>query len=122
LEKAYELSGAVGDLGLRARARFQIGEILFAQQKHDDAIMEFRLVMNGFGKKPSDEVKKWQAYAGYEAGRCAFVRIKGAGNAQAKARLIADAKNYYGYVVKNHPESSPAAAAKKDLDVLLQLK
>jgi len=117
-EKAAELSrGAIG-----ARAQFMIGEVLFEQKQFADAIRHFKRVMYGYGgeKAPAD-VKSWQALAGYEAGRCAEVGIKDEKDAARRAKLIADAKASFKYVVERHPQHEKVKQAKQRLEALAKL-
>jgi TolA-binding protein len=107
---------------LGARSRFMMGEVHFLQKNFDEAIKEFKRVMLGFrGEQADPEVKKWQAKAGYEAGRCADVQIQGA-NGEKRTEAIIEAKNAYGYVVEKHPTDDLVAEAKKRLAELDKLK
>jgi TolA-binding protein len=117
-EKAAELSrGAVG-----ARAQFMIGEVLFEQKKFNGAIRRFKRVMFGYGGENAPEkVKQWQALAGYEAGRCAEVQIKNESDAARRAKLIADSKSSFMYVVQRHPQHEKVAPAKERLAALAKL-
>ena len=72
------------------------------------------------GDKAADDVKKWQAKAGFEAGRCAEVQIQDAAPA-AKPALIADAKKFYQYVVDKHPQDELVAKAQQRLAALSKL-
>jgi TolA-binding protein len=47
-----------------ARAQFMIGEIEFAQKKHEEAVKSFFVVVYGYASP------KWQAEAAFEAARC----------------------------------------------------
>jgi outer membrane protein assembly factor BamD (BamD/ComL family) len=117
-ERAAELSR--GEVG--ARGQFMIGEVLFEQKKFDAAIRAFKRVMYGYGgEQAPDDVKQWQAVAGYEAGRCAEVQIKNASDASAKAKLIADAKSSFSYVVQRHPKHDKVQQAKEQLSKLDKL-
>ncbi|MBC8353348.1 MAG: tetratricopeptide repeat protein [Planctomycetes bacterium] len=117
-ERAAELSR--GEVG--ARGQFMIGEILFEQKKFDTAIRSFKRVMYGYGgEKAVDEVKPWQALAGYEAGRCAEVQIKDASDADARSKLIADAKSSFSYVIQRHPKHDKVQQAKEQLNNLAKL-
>ena len=117
-ERATELSR--GEVG--ARGQFMIGEVLFEQKKFDAAIRAFKRVMYGYGgDQAPDNVKPWQAVAGYEAGRCAEVQIKSADNADAKAKLIADAKASFSYVIQRHPQHDKVQQAKEQLSKLEKL-
>jgi TolA-binding protein len=99
-----------------------VGEGLFEQKKFDAAIRAFKRVMYGYGgEQAPDDVKPWQAVAGYEAGRCAEVQIKSASDAAAKAKLIADAKSSFSYVVQRHPQHDKVQQAKEQLSKLEKL-
>jgi TolA-binding protein len=105
-----------------ARARFLLGEAYFEQKKHADAIREFQRVMFGYGAdKAPAEVQNWQAKSGFEAGRCTEVQIIAATDATQKAKLIAEAKKHYQFVVEKHAQNAIAADAKKRLDELAKL-
>jgi TolA-binding protein len=105
-----------------ARARFMLGELHFEQKNYAEAIKEFQRGMYGYGGDAAPpETKNWQGKSGYEAGRCAEVQIAAAKDAAAKAKLVSDAKKFYGYVVEKHPQHELAAEAKKRLAVLAKL-
>jgi TolA-binding protein len=117
-EQAVELSR--GEVG--ARGQFMIGEVLFEQKKFAAAIRAFKRVMYGFGgEKAADKVKQWQAVAGYEAGRCAEVQINNAA-AEARPKLIADAKSSFSYVIQRHAKHDKAQQAKEQLNKLTKLR
>ena len=102
---------------LGARARFMVGEILFEQKKYSPAILEFRRLMFGYGgENAPDSIKKWQAKAGFEAGRCAS--ILASQNASQRGELIQAARSFFTYVVVKHPQASEAGPAKEELDKL----
>jgi len=106
---------------LGARARFMMGEVHFEKKQYDSAIREFQAAMFQYGgDSASAETKNWQAKAAYEAGRCAEVQIMAAKD-QARTKLIADAKRFYGFVVDKYPENELAAQAKKQLEKLARL-
>jgi tetratricopeptide (TPR) repeat protein len=108
-----------GEVG--ARAGFMIGELYFNRKEYDAAIRQFQRVMYGFGGADAlPEVKKWQAKAGYEAGRCGEVQIKDAKPAD-RVKLLADAKTAYTYVVEKHPEDALAGESRKRLEALAKL-
>ena len=73
------------------------------------------------GEAANAETKNWQAKSGFEAGRCTEVRLGAEKDAAAKAKLLADAKRFYTFVVEKHPKHELAAEAKKRLDVLAKL-
>jgi TolA-binding protein len=119
--KDYEVAATKSRDQVGARARFMRGEIYFGRKQHTEAIREFQRAMFGFGgEQATPETKNWQAKSGYEAGRCAEAQISGA-DAEAKAKLIADARRFYSFVVEKHPQHELAAEAKKRLEVLAKL-
>lgn len=107
-----------GEVG--AHARFMLGELRFSEKDYSSAVDEFKRLMYGFGGDTAPpEVKKWQALAGYEAGRCVEVQLQAvAADAAKKAELLAEARKYYGFVVEKHAAEAVAAESKKRLDVL----
>jgi len=118
---SYELAATKSRGETGARARFMIGELLFAQKKHDDAITQFKRCMYGFGgKTATDAVKNWQAKSGLEAGRCAETQIEGAEGA-ARAKRIEEAKTYFQFVLQNHSKHELATQAKTRLTNLSKL-
>ena len=99
-----------------------LGELLFSQKKHPEAIREFQRAMFGYGGDQAPaETKNWQAQSGYEAGRCAEVQITTAPDASAKQKNLADARRFYTFVVEKHPSHELAAEAKKRLETLSRL-
>ena len=52
------------DQDVAARAQFMIGEIEFAQEKHEEAVKSFFVVVYGYASP------KWRAEAAFEAARC----------------------------------------------------
>ena len=120
--KSYEQAATKSRGEVGARARFMLGELDFADKKFDEAIRQFQRVMFGFGgDQAAETVKRWQAKAGFDAARCAEVRIKSAADAKDKAKHIADAKKFYTYVVEKHGESDVAPQARKRLMDLAKL-
>lgn len=119
--KDYEEAVAKSRGAVGARAQFMIGEVAFGEKKYADAIRDFQRVMFGFGgDNATEDVKPWQAKAGFDAARCAEVQIQGAA-ANAKGALIAEAKKFYTYVVEKHPQDKLAAQAKARLAELAKL-
>jgi TolA-binding protein len=62
--KLYKDVIARTDQDLAARAQFMIGEIEFAQKKHEEAVKSFFVVVYGYASP------KWRAEAAFEAARC----------------------------------------------------
>ena len=117
----FERASAISRTGIGARSRFMIGEIKFQKKQYEAAVSTFRKVMYGYGgEKAIDEIKPWQAVAGFEAGRCVETQISDA-NAQARPALIANAKKFYSFVVEKHAGSEYAAKAKQRLASLAKL-
>jgi cellulose synthase operon protein C len=120
--KNYEIAAEKSRGEVGARARFMLGELQFGRKAYDDAVKHFQRVMFGFGGDQANEaVKIWQAQSGYEAGRCTEVQIAAAPDAEKKAKLIADSKRFYQYVVDKHSASPLAKESQKRLDILARL-
>lgn len=120
--KHYEVAAEKSRGEVGARARFMLGELQFARKAYDDAVKQFQRVMFGFGgDQASEAVKVWQAQSGYEAARCTEVQIESAADAEKKAKLIADSKRFYQYVVDKHGASPLAKESRKRLDILSKL-
>jgi TolA-binding protein len=77
-----------------ARSKCMMGEILFDQKEFAAAINEFKTVRYGFGgNKANDEIKKWQAFACYEAARCNMVQISTPNISDAeKKKFVSESK------------------------------
>lgn len=116
---AYESAAGTGSPRLAARSRCMIGEILFSQEKYDDAVKQFRRVMFGYDESAPADVRMWQAFAAYEAGRCAQVQIAASQGAD-RERRIEQAIEAFRYVVERHPQDRLAAEAGKQLEKLQQ--
>jgi cellulose synthase operon protein C len=117
--KHYEVAAEKSRGEVGAHARFMLGELHFGRKAYDDAIKQFQRVMFGFGgEQASQGVKIWQAQAGYEAARCSEVQIESAPDAERKAKLVADSKRFYQFVVEKHGSSPLAKEAQKRLDIL----
>lgn len=119
--QAYEEAARLSRAAVGARARFMIGEIYFERKDHPAAIRQFLRVILGYGGEQAvDEVKPWQAKAGFEAGRCAEVQIPQAQPGE-RSRLLAEAKKHYQYVVDRHPQDELSPKAQQRLAVLSKL-
>jgi TolA-binding protein len=109
-----------GEVG--ARARFMLGEVYFEKKDFATASKEYQRAMFGYGGDQAPaETKNWQAKSGFQAARCAEVRIQESKDAKAKADAIAEAKRFYTFVIEKHPQSELAPDSKKRLDVLSKL-
>lgn len=117
----YRAAAVKGQGIVAARSRFMAGELLFGKKDYDEATKEFQRVMFFFGEAEDPAIKNWQAKSGYEAARCAEVRIGDEQDPAKKAKLIADAKKYYQYVVDKHPQHALAKEAQKSLTELSKL-
>jgi TolA-binding protein len=117
----YELAATKSRGETGARARFMMGELLFAEKKHDEAIIQFKRCMYGFGgATATDAVKNWQAKSGLEAGRCAETQVESAQGAD-RTKRIDEAKAYFQFVLQNHSKHELAAQAKTRLTNLSKL-
>ncbi len=114
-EAADRSRGAVG-----ARALFMLGEVLFQQKQHDEAIKSFQRVMfrAPASSDAAADVGTWQAKAGYEAGRCAEVQIGLAKSAADRKRWLNEARRGYQFVVDRFPKNELAEQAKLRLGAL----
>lgn len=102
-----------------ARSRFMRGEVYFAQRKFNDAIGEFQRLMFGFGSDAApDDIKPWQARAGFEAGRCSELLASTAASKSAKQKAIEISLRFYRYVVDKHPGHELAIKAKQRIEAL----
>ena len=120
--KDYEIAASKSRDAVGARARFMIGEVLFEKKQFDEAIKQFQRVMYTFGGDNSaDDVKIWQAQAGFEAARCWEVQIQSESDGKRKMQCLAEATRHYTYVVEKHPQSNWAADARKRLEALGKL-
>jgi len=69
-----------------ARARFEIGEIAFAQKRYEDAIEHFI----GVTAYPDEDFyKEWKGLAHFETGRC-FIELKQNDKAIASLKIVVD--------------------------------
>jgi TolA-binding protein len=109
--KALELYTTVADKTdgvVGARARFMIGEILFEQGNHKEAIRNYFKVAYGYGDTQAPEpYHLWQASALFEAGRCFEV-----------LKSVEQAKKMYNDLLSRYPNSDKVAAAKERLKAL----
>ncbi|MFG0257632.1 MAG: tetratricopeptide repeat protein [Phycisphaerales bacterium JB043] len=82
-----------------ARAQFQLGECLFAQERHEEAIREFLRVDVLY------DYPEWSAAALYEAGQC-FIAL----------RRLPEARDQFQRVVDNHADTSWGQLAAQRLE------
>lgn len=93
-----------------ARARFMVGEVLFDQGKHKDAVRNFFLVAYGFSDTNAPEsIRVWQANSLYESARC-FEVLKN----------VDQAKKLYAELLDKYPKSDKADLARQRLTKLSQ--
>ncbi|MCH2128999.1 MAG: tetratricopeptide repeat protein, partial [Pirellulaceae bacterium] len=101
---------------LASRARFHMGEVYFQKKMFIDSIRQYQRVMYGFGgNNAPDEVKPWQARAGFQAGQAALVLAGETKDLDRKKRLIMEGDKYFRYVVEKAPDSEVASAAEQRL-------
>jgi TolA-binding protein len=106
--KLYEAVADKTDAVVGARARFMMGEVLFAQANHKEAIRNYFKVIYGYGDTQAPApYKTWQANATYEAARC-FEVLK---NAE-------QAKKLYNELLTKYPDNDKAASARERLKQL----
>ena len=115
---AYLVASAhPGETG--ARSMFMMGELLFDQKNFTDAIDNFKLVGYGYGGFESQpEVKPWQAYAAYEAGRCSLLLASVEQDVAVKNKQLAAAKKFFEIVVNKFPNDKLVPEASSQLQKL----
>jgi TolA-binding protein len=115
------MKNSLGKTG--ARARCMIGEVYFAEKDYEQAINQFKLVLNGYGgRQSSADVRPWQAFAAYEAARCYYVQIRAAEDEPRRQYLIDRARQMFQRLVDDYPEDQLVDDARKQLSVLDGLK
>ncbi len=120
--KLYEEVASKYRNEISARARFMMGEVYFAKREFPKAISEYQRVMFGYGgKQAPEEIKNWQARSGIEAGRCAETLINGQ-KGEKLTKSISIAKEFYQYVLDNHPKSDLAPQAEIRLAALNKME
>jgi len=103
--KLYETVAEGPESVAGARARFMMGEVLFDQGNHTEAIRNYYKVIYGYGDTQSPAAYHvWQANATFEAARCWEVR-----------KSVDKAKKLYNELLSRYPDSDKAAAAKQRL-------
>ena len=106
-----------------ARARCMIGETRFEQKQYEDAIIQFKLVINGYGgRESSEDVKPWQAFAAYEAARCYYVQVAETEDMAVRSQLIDNARDMFQRLVEDYPNDRLTEDAKKQIRTLDSLK
>ena len=112
-QKASASSGKTG-----AHAHVMKGDMLFKQERFEDAINEFKLVFYGYGgTEATPEIRSLQAYAVYQSARCDYVRVADASD-RMKPQLINGAIERFNYLIENYPNQTLAQEAKKQLETL----
>ena len=108
-EKALvEFVAAGRDRGhIGARAHFMIGDIAFKQKQFLDAIKQFdRTILRFEDENAPANVKKYQALAAFEAGRCKEVLAgvaKDDNKPQEMKKLVGEAITYYQMIIDKYP-------------------
>jgi TolA-binding protein len=108
-EKALVAFAAAGrDRGhIGARAHFMIGDIAFKQKQFIDAIKQFdRTILRFEDENAPANVKKYQALAAFEAGRCKEVLAgvaKDDNQLDEMKKLVAEAITYYQMIIDKYP-------------------
>ena len=108
-EKALAAFAAAGrDRGhIGARSHFMIGDIAFKQKQFIDAIKQFdRTILRFEDENAPANVKKYQALAAFEAGRCKEVLAGVAKDDNKLAemkKLVGEAIAYYQMIIDKYP-------------------
>jgi TolA-binding protein len=88
-----------------ARARFMVGEVLFEQGNHKEAVRNYFKVAYGFSDTGAPEsIRTWQANALFESARC-FEVLKN----------MDQAKKLYAELLEKYPKSDKADLARRRL-------
>lgn len=120
--KLYEEVASKYRNEISARARFMMGEVHFANREFPKAISEFQRVMYGYGGNQAPaEIKNWQARSAFEAGRCAETLITGQ-KGERLSKAVGIAREFYKFVVDNHPKSDLAPQAEIRLAALEKIE
>ena len=100
-----------------AEASCLIGRQLRVEKKYSDAEREFKKVFFGFGgKEAKPEIRPWQAYARYEAGRSNHIRAQTATDPKTKEAYLKIAMAHFQALVDDYPNDKLAAKAQKELE------
>ena len=108
-EKALAAFAAAGrDRGhIGARSHFMIGDIAFKQKQFIDAIKQFdRTILRFEDENAPANVKKYQALAAFEAGRCKEVLAgvaKDDNKPDEMQKLVGEAIAYYQMIIDKYP-------------------
>ena len=106
-----------------ARAICMIGNQLFSNKKHEEAVSQYKKVFFGFGGKQADEsIRPWQAYARYEAARCNYVRVKSTEDIDAKRKLVQQAIEHFEKLIEDYPNDKLAPEAKRQIEMLKKIE
>ncbi len=104
-----------------ARARAMIGEACFKKGEYDRAITEFKSVMYGYPTVDQKaDIDPWRAFSAYETARCYYVQVSKASGEQRK-QLVASAREWFEYLLKNYENDVLAPEARKQLETLKTL-
>jgi cellulose synthase operon protein C len=104
---------------LGAQARFMLGELLFGDENHVQAVREFQRLMYGYGgEKAETEIREWQVKGGLEAGRCAAIVAEKSTSPQEQREWIEKARKCFAFVLQQKPDSEEAIIAKEQMDRL----
>ena len=109
-QQLFETVAANDTQVLGARARFMVGEVLFAQKEFDDAVRKFFQVAYGYGDVDAPEpYHHWQAEAMFEAARCL-----------EETQRFDSAQQLYKELLERYPTSEKAAYARNSLEEIMR--
>jgi cellulose synthase operon protein C len=104
----YQTIAAGPRTELAARAQLMVGEVLFEQHQHKDAIKAFFKAAYGFGEQQAPAAfHPWQAQATFEAARCFEV-----------LKQPEQARKLYAELVERYPTSEHVPASRQRLAAL----
>ena len=114
-EKAMQLS--LGETG--AKARCSLGQLYYQQDELDAALIQFKLVINGYGGLESEPViQPWQALAAYEAARCYYDQSAQTSDLEIRQALLEETKISFEWLVRHFPKNPLSVEAQKQLQRL----
>ena len=120
--KSYEIASKhPGRTG--ARSMCMIGEIKFDEKKLEEAVNRFKLVLYDYGGTDATaEVRPWQAFAAYEAGRTHYVQISSSKTDDLKKFHIREARKHFQYLTENYADDQLADKTRELLANLSAVK
>jgi len=99
-----------------AKARANLGQLYYEQGDFESALIQFKLVMNGYGGLESSQpVKRWQALAAYESARCYYAQTAKALDSETRNALTRQTLASFEWLIRHYPDSPLVAEAKNQI-------